>query len=195
MKRNLLKPIPVLALLLVIACAGALAEPTPLPVGDAEPSIGVEGLTYRVETSVVDIAPSKLQVIVTVTNTSDKVVRIEYGACSVWLLAYNTPDRSGVPAWDEQQRPNPDPKTGAYWACPAYLAIAELEPGESFTPEEFHREVPIPDIMGDSLPDGRYYFSARVELNDTATDLVAGDAQFAKDKVPVPALRIVEGLS
>ena len=49
--------------------------------------------------------------------------------------------------------------------------------------------------MGGSAPDDRYYFSARVELNDTATDLVAGDAQLVKDQVPVPAHRTVEGLS
>ncbi len=141
-----------------------------------------------------DIAPRKLQVKVTVTNPTNKRVQIEFGACSVWILGYQTPDRSGTPAWGERKRPNPDPHTGIGWACPAYLAGVTLGPGESASPKEFQRLIPEPGMLGDALPDGHYYFNAVVEVNNTSVEVLAGEAKLVREQEPLPSVRTVGNL-
>ncbi|MDP2952062.1 MAG: hypothetical protein Q8O76_01935 [Chloroflexota bacterium] len=168
--------------------------PLELAAGEGELSYDVDGLAFRAETSLVDVAPRKLQTVVMVTNTSDKRVHIQFGACSVWLRAYTSPDRSGVPAWDARKRPNPDPVTGAYWVCPSYLSGEELGPGESATPKEFRKLIEEPDIMGDALPDGRYYFSATIEVNNTSVDIPAGELELSRTQAPLPSVRTVDGI-
>jgi hypothetical protein len=151
-----------------------LPAPTILPAGSAEITFGTEHLAFRATSSVEGASPAELHTQVTVTNTGRGRVRIEYGACSVWLRAFRTEERTGTPAWDEARRPNPDPATGIFWACPLYLAARELRAGESHSPSEFRSRIPVAQILGDSLPAGRYYLVARVSVNGVTTDVPAG---------------------
>jgi hypothetical protein len=148
-----------------------------LPAGSAEITFGTEQLSYRASSSLEGVSPPEVHTAVTVTNAGRGRVRLEYGACSMTLRAFRTPERTGTPAWDAARRPNPDPATGIYWACPLYLATKELQPGESHSPNEFRSRIPGPQILGDSLPDGRYYLVARVGLNGVLTDVPAGEVE------------------
>jgi hypothetical protein len=150
-----------------------LAGETVLPAGSADLGFGADQLAYRGETRLEGTAPTRLLTEVTVTNTGRQRVRIEYGACSIWLRAYRTADRSGPPAWDQIRHP----RIGAHRPCAMYLAVRELGRGESFSPNEFRTAIPVPEILGDSLPAGRYHLVARVHLNGFAVDVPAGEAE------------------
>jgi hypothetical protein len=168
-----------------------LPDPIVLPAGSSEITFGTDQLAYHAETRLEGVAPTELRTEVTVTNTGRKRVRLEYGACSMWLRAYRSPDRTGTPAWDAARRPNPDPVTGVYWACPMYLRVKELARGESHTPSEFQESIPVPKILGDSLPDGDYYFVARVQVNGVTSDVPAGQATLIARQDPLPSERTV----
>ncbi len=142
-----------------------------LPAGDASLDFGVEGLSYHAETQLTDTAPRQLRTEVTVTNTSNRRVRIEYGHCALSIRAYRTPERSGKPAWDERRLGRP---------CPLYLAGNTLRPGESISPSQFRSSIPVPEILGDSLPEGRYYFSANLELNGQMAAIPAGEGELRR---------------
>jgi hypothetical protein len=150
-----------------------LPEARVLPAGSADLTFGADQLAYRGETRLEGAAPTRLVTEVTVTNTGRERVRIEYGACSIWIRAYRTADRSGPPAWDQVRHP----RIGAARVCAMYLAVRELGRGESFSPHEFRAPIPVPEILGDSLPAGRYHLVARVHLNGFAVDVPAGEAE------------------
>jgi hypothetical protein len=38
-----------------------------------------------------------------------------------------------------------------------------IAPGDTISPREFTLRIPFPEILGDSLPDGRYYLAAELE--------------------------------
>ncbi|CAN5196157.1 hypothetical protein BH24GEM2_BH24GEM2_17150 [soil metagenome] len=124
----------------------------------------LEGLTFEGETRVVEGRPKRLRTAVTVTNMGNRPVRIEYGPCSFHLRAYRHVHRTGRPVWDEQRWPNPNPKTGVFRICDLYAVTFVVEPGASHTAHSFQIEPTVPDVLGDSLPPGRYFFTARLEL-------------------------------
>ncbi|MBA2244306.1 MAG: hypothetical protein H0W11_05085 [Gemmatimonadetes bacterium] len=142
-----------------------------LPAGDATLDFGVQGLSYRAETQVTGTAPRQLRTEVTVTNTSSQRVRLEYGHCALSIRAYRTPERSGRPAWDERLLGRP---------CPAYLAGSTLRPGESVSPSQFRSSIPVREILGDSLPEGGYYFSASLALNWQMATMPAGEGELRR---------------
>jgi hypothetical protein len=150
-----------------------LPEAVVLPAGSADLSFGADQLAFRGESRLEGAGPTRLLTEVTVTNTGRERVRIEYGACSIWIRAYRTPERTGAPAWDQIRHP----QIGAPRVCAMYLAVRELGRGESFSPHEFRAAIPIPEILGDSLPAGRYHLVARVLLNGFAVDVPAGEAE------------------
>lgn len=129
-----------------------------------------------------------------VTNAGTQPLHLEYGACSLQLLAYRSPDRSGAPAWNSDQRkawPG-----GASYGCALYLAMRDLSPGATMEPPEFVLSVPLVEVLGDSLPDGRYYFAAQLRMNlNVATLLDAGTADLALERPAPPALHVVESLT
>jgi len=53
-----------------------------------------------------------------------------------------------------------------------------IAPGDSLA--RFGVESPVIEVLGDSLPDGRYYFTAVIELNSGASpEIPAGEAQLS----------------
>jgi hypothetical protein len=109
------------------------------------------------------------------TNANAQPVRLEYGACAITLVAYRTPDRSGKPAWNSALR-KPYPPAACDYACPAYLAVGKVEPATTFSPGEFNPRIPVNEMLGDSLPAGRYYFRAIIEMNRRTNVVIAGEA-------------------
>jgi hypothetical protein len=63
--------------------------------------------------------------------------------------------------------------------------------GAAFSPRELTLEVPLMDVLADSLPDGHYYFRASVSFSHRAamTDIPAGDAEIAFARPPMTLAR------
>ena len=129
-----------------------------------------------------------------ITNAGTQTIRLEFGACALQLLAYRNPDRTGTPVWNSDRRKVWN--QGFSWACPLYLAVRDLAPGATLEPGEFSLAVPLIEVLGDSLPDGRYWFSAQIRTNLSAAARVdAGVADLALARSPLPNRRISEVLT
>jgi hypothetical protein len=121
----------------------------------------VEGLTFRAETHVVEGRPTRLRTQVIITNRNNHWVRLEYGDCSPDLRAYRHANRSGKPVWEQRLLPAKDPKTGMYApGCDLYGSLAVIPAGEPYVVKRFQLEPTTHEVLGDSLPEGRYFFTA-----------------------------------
>lgn len=109
-----------------------------------------------------------IQTTVTMTARTVLALDIEYGACSVGIRVFPTVDRT-EPVWDsDHQSP---------FVCPAVLILGRLEPGK---PHAFVFSAAVAEVLGDSLPPGRYYFSATVGTNLGSYDVRdAGELELA----------------
>ena len=130
-----------------------------------------------------------LRTSVTLTNGGELPSYIEFGACTVRVLAYRTTERDAAPVWDSDKRR--DWSFGQPLICLLYLAATTIPPGSPFSPPEFTLDVPLMDVLGDSLPDGHYYFRASVGFSNRAamTDIPAGDAEIAFPRPPLATTR------
>jgi hypothetical protein len=135
-----------------------------------------------------------LGVTASVTNTTSRPIYVEYGACALSLRAYRTPDRSGEPVWRSEFRASW--RGGSTYVCLAYGASATIAPGATFQAREFRLAVPLIEVVGDSLPNGRYYFSATLNLNFARTpEFPAGTADIRLVRQPLPASRMADAVT
>jgi hypothetical protein len=136
-----------------------------------------------------------LRTTVTLTNTGELPAYLEYGACAVRVLAYRSADLAGAPAWNSNYRRLWE-GTGLY-GCPAYLVTTTVKPGAEFSPPELTFESRLIEMLGDSLPDAHYYFTATVGFSNRSpiADIPAGDADVALPRPPMPATRIADLLT
>jgi len=127
----------------------------------------IQGATFSASTSA-DGSTVRTEVSVINNQSSPIEIDIQGGGCRVRLLAYRNASRSGVPAWDyDIWSPN----------CSDRGFQLPLDAGES---GEFTNSVLVSDVLGDSLPDGRYYFVARLRTGDEDFPIQAGDAVLAR---------------
>jgi hypothetical protein len=132
----------------------------------------VEGVTFRAETRAVRDAKPHVVTTVTMTNTGQISVWLNGNWCPVKPRAYRNATRSGRPAWDpwdviRQRAARKQQKKGGFGggdlggACPEGGPSIILAPGESDSLQERYS---MGFILGDSLPEGRYFFTAILEL-------------------------------
>jgi hypothetical protein len=71
-----------------------------------------------------------------------------------------------------------------------------VTPGEIISPREFSARIPFYEILGDSLPDGRYYFTAELsfQLGHSKLSLPAGEAYLTSAIDPLPSERVVNDI-
>jgi hypothetical protein len=150
-----------------------------IPAGDAVLRTGLEPLRFR---AAARVRGDTLAAQATVINTGRLPVHVEYGDCSLKLRVYRTPARSGAPAWSSERRGD---------ACIMVLFNALIAPGDSLSrPLRFW--MPLPQVLGDSLPDGSYHFAAQLDLNFGLTpEIPAGDARLSARREPLPSQRVV----
>lgn len=119
----------------------------------------VDGISYEATSEVVAPDPLTLEFGLTITNERGASVEIGLGGgCPYLPRAYRDPDRSPPPTWD----------AGSAWDCAGSLRIVEIPPGEH---RRFSSTVASSEILADSLPDGRYFFSMVVDVtHDVLTD-------------------------
>jgi hypothetical protein len=128
------------------------------------------GLTYRSRSAVGGKDRASVQVAVQIINRTDRRVALEYGACPLQLLVHENADRAGPAVWNSAKQLD---ETGQLPVCPLYLKFSELGPGETRKPD-FRATFPVADILGDSLPDGKYHFTAQLVLGGDTVPLPAG---------------------
>ena len=148
-----------------------------VPAGPVDVTSPNAGLAFAVSTAVTGARNDTLRAHVTITDTTSQPWRLEYGACALALFAYRTPTRTGPPAWNSTQRRTAG---GLDYMCPLYLRVGILEAGETSSPRELNAAYPLTEILGDSLPNGRYYFTAHVRMNWRTKELPAGDAELRR---------------
>jgi hypothetical protein len=129
----------------------------------------------RAATRVQDGEPDSLHVSVTVTNLDPVPREMETGGCGP-VLGYPAADPSGRPVWSSARRRS-WPGGGPY-ACGLGILVVQLAPGES---RQIGPVYPVPEVLGDSLPAGRYRFVARVWLDGRTTLLDGGAARLDRE--------------
>jgi hypothetical protein len=127
---------------------------------------------FAARAELVSPGDSLVEVRVVAVNTARAVRTVEWGNCSMDVRVSSvgrTPTRQWeYVAWANSRRPP--------LVCLLYLATRDLAPGDSISPGDYMRRLPIRLILGDSLPPGRYRVTARVGANGRSSgDLEAGE--------------------
>jgi hypothetical protein len=197
------RPRSALALLVAAgaACGGASNVSPAAAVGPddggARPTVTAGPLSFRATTALdaqrVFGAEAEPVVITraVIRNDGPLAAALEYGVCNVTLLAHRTADRSGPPAWRSDRA---RPWEGTYGrGCPQPLIMAQLAPGDSVF-REFEERTRLVELLGDSLPDGRYWFTAQVRLiaPRLVRDVEAGALDLSLARPPMPTERTYE---
>ncbi|HKG91252.1 MAG TPA: hypothetical protein VKA84_05150 [Gemmatimonadaceae bacterium] len=128
------------------------------------------GVTYSAETLVLESFPVQLRTIVTATNTGSEPVRLTSDGCEAFVVAHRAAGRAGPPTWDQRK----------VWACTRILKVYDIGPGHSV---KLQTQLRATDILGDSLPSGRYYLSA-IPGTDHSVTVRAGDVQLDRPGSP-----------
>lgn len=168
--------VPLLSFLVFIAaCSRADGDMAPTP-GNALDSAGgpgarsysAEGLTFRAETAVLERFPVQLVTTVKVQNTTQHPVTLTFpDGCRVLLRAYRSSDRTGAPAWDQER----------VLGCTLAIQEFEIKAGDTL---ELPRQASAVEILGDSLPNGRYWLTAVVRKMGSPFELAAGEVELAR---------------
>jgi hypothetical protein len=151
-------------------------------------------LRYRTATAVEEAAPRMVVTRVVAANPTDRWIDLSSGACFMHVRAFLDESRTGTPAWRSDSDPLP---------CIAILLGYTIAPGATLGPDGFTRSTPLVDILGDSLPDGRYWFSTRLDfvrdapgggLSDLGIEIPAGSTELVRAPDPLPSERVVGGV-
>jgi hypothetical protein len=136
-----------------------LRQGTPRTEGD---------LRYSATTLVMESFPVQLATTVTVANIGSRPAALEFSdGCPVLLRAYRAPDRTAPPAWDQERET----------FCTLAIQQVTITPGES---REFTVRTDARQILGDSLPNGRYLLTAVLRKTGWPLELDAGEVELAR---------------
>ncbi len=137
-----------------------------LSVGEAA---GPPGLRVRAEATLSTFLPKHLGIQMAVRNRSAQARGVQYGSCAMWMLLHREPTRSGRPAWNSSEQLV---RFGRGWTRPVCTAILlgdSVRPGQTYSDRRWRTAVRADEILGDSLPTGRYYVTAVLILRGADT--------------------------
>ena len=154
-----------LLLLAVVACS----KPETAGPGDQHAQTLVEGgISYRAETAIMESFPVQLRTSVHITNGTNAGITLTFpDGCLVQLRAYHDQARTDL-AYDMAR----------HVGCTMALVPVNIAPGETrtlSTPTISARE-----ILGNTSPNGTYYFSAVLRPNGKLLSIPAGSAELAQ---------------
>lgn len=130
-------------------------------------------LRYSADVHVLGSAQDTVALTVHVSNTTIRPVMFEYG--SSWQVrAYSDPQGTGDPAWSRWTMPGDAQELESGWLHPRTIRWRVVGSGQSIVPEELSHKNPVHEILGDSLPPGRYFFEARLRLPTGRISVHAG---------------------
>jgi hypothetical protein len=175
------------------ACTDAndAIAPTLLQQSSTGSSATSAGFTYDVTTKLAD-APAGPDPLLRPTITASAKIRndrtesvtLDYGACNVSLAAYATAERRGAPVWQSFAS---EPWEGTYGrGCIAIAIQSTLAPGAELSLGSYSSRVI--EILGDSLPNGHYWFAATVAVGSgpKGITLPAGDFDLTLARPALP---------
>ncbi len=153
------------ALLVTMSMAACPAVPPPPPeeLGD----MVVDGIAYRVDTQVVETDPVTIQADLELENVTRERVEVTFpDACVILLRGYRDEERTPPPDWDQAR----------VIACAQVLVQHVLEPGQI---ERHQTRVRAHEVLGDSLPAGRYHLTVFLRPDTRTIEIAAGAADMA----------------
>ena len=163
-------------LLLAVACTDDVVwEDVVLP---GEP-------VYAAWSALTATSPDTLHVSVTATNQSNTSIRYVTLSHQLGIIrVYREPDRSGTAVWDEVSWTRASPRCSGAGGC---KLPPIRRPPDTLRPRETRivslGTAVVSDILGDSLPEGRYYFAVRqsqAEPVAKSMELPAGDGDLRR---------------
>jgi hypothetical protein len=142
-------------LCLVLAACSTSPKAGSLLAGEATTTVVVrDGVEY-------------LRTEVTVTNVDSRPVPLKWQGCRLHLELYSVATRVGTPAW----------RSAAVDSCSTAQFAQNVQPGTTYIPNPVVYERRVSAILGDSLPDGEYFFLAVMPFtNRAALEIPAGSA-------------------
>lgn len=136
---------------------------------------GLEGLTYEVNTEVVEGSQRLLRSWLRIKNNNNHPVSAEYRDCPLQLLAYAPDDTTGVFAWRSDTQLDPD--TGQEKVCTSTLQRTIIPGNDSFL---FEYLMPVDAILTSGLAEGTYDFRSTMRLNWRTLRFQAGTASISQ---------------
>ncbi len=147
--------------------AGAAACGSPVDGLRSGPP-GGEAISYSARTVLLESYPVQIRTWVDVRNDASTPQTVEFpDGCVVVIRAYRDAARTGAPAWDQFRRVG----------CRMAIVPVTVQPGE--TEQIGAPTVSARDVLGDSVPDGRYWLSAVIRPGGERLELPAGQADLA----------------
>jgi hypothetical protein len=110
----------------------------------------------------------QLRTRVTASNETDQPITFSTGGCRVLLRVYRSAGRTGTPAWDQER----------VVGCTMEIVEERIGPGQSR--EYTAGNISAAEILGDSLPNGRYFLVAAFLKDGQRVPLEAGEADLAR---------------
>ena len=156
--------------LILAVLASACADPgDPVRPPATAPSRVQDGVTYTADVAVMESFPVQLRPSLTLENNNPAPTEIVFNnGCVVLMRAYRSAARSGRAEYDQTRA----------FGCTAALVEVELSPGarRSFDGST----VSAADVLGDSLPEGRYYLSVVASPFGQEIEIAAGSVDLAQ---------------
>jgi len=133
-----------------------------------------ESVGFVAHAEVLAPGDSMLQVRVLASNSGTLTWRLEIGNCSMNIRVATLPPAVRQ-EWDYRRwRTAVNPNA----LCLGYVEAWQLPPGRSITSPDLQRIVRVRDVLGDSLPAGRYRVTASVDFSSQSTvDVEAGEVE------------------
>lgn len=160
-------------------------------------SSDVSSLEYHATSAIEGDAPSSLVTRVTIFNRGQVPVHLSYGDCSLNIRLFKTDARSGSPVWRSEFRGLPATMGKASrsgYACSLIGRNHDVAPSSSIGWSGFTQAIPTYEVLADSLPGGRYYATAELELNNKKMTFDAGSAVIPPKQKPLPFSRTLGGI-
>ena len=151
---------------LVTACADP-GDPVRPPA--TAPSRIQDGVAYTADVAVMESFPVQLRPSLTLENDNAAATEVVFNnGCIVLLRAYRSAARSGRAEYDQTRT----------YGCTAALVEVELSPGarRSFDGST----VSAAEILGDSLPAGRYHLTVVTSPFGREIEIAAGSVDLAQ---------------
>lgn len=152
--------------IVAMMAAGLGACSTDPGTGPLASTVRQGDVEFSAVTLVMESFPVQLSTTVTMRNRSTARSTLELGSgCPVQLRVYRDAVRKDL-VWDQ----------GRVMACTKEIQIVNLAEGDTV---QRAARASAYDILGDSLPDGRYHLGAYVQVIDSPLVIPAGDADLA----------------
>lgn len=120
-----------------------------------------------------------------VNQRADSIV-FGHGTCGLELEASAGPDGGDEPAWRSGRRRSWPGSIG--FVCSAVGLEARLGPGDTLRSSAFRAEIPLAEILADSLPVGRYSFRGTVRTGVEEARVELGRVLLPESRFPLPGM-------